>query len=155
MIYRTLWMKFCIIGEVCWNYKGVFFLVMWRLIIFSLNCFMTHAHIAQIGRSVVWSVVYRSVVWSVSRSGWYELATCLFENKLQIDTLPRCSASVLRIVLTSLLSVVRLLRTSKSNSAISFHRALNFTFKLFNLYEFLFLFFNINFDFHLEFVFQW
>ena len=131
-----------VVDEILYNWRGMLklyrrvFLVMWRLIILSLNCFMAHAHIAQIGRSVVWSVVHRSVVWLVSRSRWYELATCLFENKLQIDTLPRCSASVLRIELTSLLSMVRLLRTSKSNSAISFHRALNFTFKLFNLCEF-------------------
>ena len=112
---------------------------------------MTHAHIAQIGRSFDQSFIGRLFDWSVGRDDMNWLPVCSGIN-FKIDTLPRCSASVLKIVLTSILSVVRLLRTSKSNSAISFLRALNFTLKLFNLCEF--FFFNINFDFYLKFDFQ-
>ena len=96
---------------------------------------MAHAHIAQIGRSFDQSFIGRLLDWSVGRDDMNWLPVCSRIN-FKIDTLPRCSASVLKIVLTSILSVVRLLRTSKSNSAISFHRALNFTLKLFNLCEF-------------------
>ena len=58
------------------------------------------------------------------------------EINFKIDTFSRCSASVLRIVFTSLSSAVRFLHTSKIKQRNFIPTSVKFHIQTFNLHEF-------------------